>query len=280
MKRQDLPLIAAKRTRRTRLLAAFAAVLAVAWTAPPALADALDNIQKRGVLRIAIDPAAPPYSAKDERLAFAGSEVDVAELLAKDLGFKLEIIPTNPASRIPYVLTDKTDLVISTLSITPEREKVIDFSIPYSGIQVVVGAPRAVPIARIEDLVGRKVATVRGSTNDIELTRSAKPGTEIIRFDDDATAITALLTGQAEFYATAPALLAPVNQRKPALAMEAKIIVKTNLTGIGIRKNETRLKERVDTWIRENLRNGKLNVIYRKYHGADLSPEVMRAAGV
>lgn len=264
--------------RRTWLHAALACTLAgVAWA--PAHADALDSIVKSGVLRVSIDPAAPPYSAKDAKLAFAGSEVEVAELLAKDLGFKLEIVPTNPASRIPYVLTDKTDLVISTLSITPEREKVIDFSVPYSGIQVIVGAPRATPLARMDDLVGRKVAVVRGSTNDAELTKVAKPGTEVVRFDDDATAITAVLSGQAEFYCTAPALLAPVNQRRPELAMEPKLVVKTNLTGIGIRKNETRLKARVDDWVRENLRNGKLNAIYRKHHNADLSSDVARAAG-
>lgn len=265
--------------RRGFLQATLCAALTLAAWAP-AHADAWDNIGKAGVVRISIDPAAPPYSAKDAQLAFAGSEVDVAQLLAKDLGFKLEIVPTNPASRIPYVLTDKTDLVISTLSITPEREKVVDFSVPYSGIQVIVGAPRGTPLNRIDDLVGRKVAVVRGSTNDNELTRAAKPGTEILRFDDDATAITAVLSGQAEFYCTAPALLAPVNQQKPELAMQPKLIVKTNLTGIGMRKNEPRLKARVDEWVRENLRNGKLNAIYRKYHNADLSPEVARAAGV
>jgi polar amino acid transport system substrate-binding protein len=265
--------------RRCHWQAILLSALTVA-AGTPAHADAWDTIVKAGVVRISIDPAAPPYSAKDAQLAFAGSEVDVALLLAKDLGFKPEIVSTNPASRIPYVLTDKTDLVISTLSITPEREKVVDFSVPYSGIQVIVGAPRAIPLARIDDLVGRKVAVVRGSTNDTELTRAARPGTEIVRFDDDATAVTAVLSGQAEFYCTAPALLLPINRQKPELAMEPKLVVKTNLTGIGMRKNEPRLKARIDEWVRENLRNGKLNAIYRKYHNADLSPDVARAAGV
>lgn len=246
----------------------------------PAHADQLDKIQQSGRIRISIDPAAPPYSAKDSTLAFAGSEVDVAELLARDWGLQLEIVPTNPASRIPYLLTDKTDLVISTLSITPERAKVIDFSVPYSGIQVIVAAPRKLAIGRIDDLIGKNVAVVRGSTNDTELTRAAPPGTNIIRFDDDATAITAILSGQAQLYCTAPALLAPVNSRQPDLAMEPKLVVKTNLTGIGVPKNQARYKDRLDQWVRDNLRNGKLNTIYRKHHGADLSVEVARAAGV
>jgi polar amino acid transport system substrate-binding protein len=257
---------------------------ALAWTAffptRAAHADQLDTIQQRGRIRISIDPAAPPYSAKDATLAFAGSEVDVAGLLARDWGLQLEIVPTNPASRIPYLLTDKTDLVISTLSITPERAKVIDFSVPYSGIQVIVAAPRKLAIARIDDLAGKSVAVVRGSTNDAELTRAAPPGTNIIRFDDDATAITAILSGQAQTYCTAPALLAPVNARQPDLAMEPKLVVKTNLTGIGVAKNQARIRDRLDQWVRDNLRNGKLNAIYRKHHGADLSSDVARAAGV
>lgn len=243
-------------------------------------ADTLDGIERGKKIRISIDPAAPPYSSKDAQLAFAGSEVDVARLLAQDWGVTLEIVPTNPANRIPYVLTDKTDIVISTLSITPERAKVIDFSIPYSGIQVVVGASRATNLRSLGELGSLTVAVVRGSTNDVELTKAAPPGARIVRFEDDATAITAIVSGQADAYCTAPALLAPVNQRKPELALEPKILVKTNLTGIGLRKGDTRLKEKLDMWVRENLRNGKLNAIYRKHHGADLSPEVLRAAGV
>ncbi len=257
------------------------ALLALAGALPLlANADTLDTIQQAKKIRIAIDPSAPPYSSKDAQLAYVGSEVDVAKLLAQDWGVALEIVPTTPANRIPYVLTDKTDIVISTLSITPERAKVIDFSIPYSGIQVIVGAPKAKNVKSMADVEKMTVAVVRGSTNDTELTKAAAPGTHIVRFEDDATAITALVSGQADAYCTAPALLAPVNQRKPELAMVPKIVVKTNLTGIGLRKGDTRLKEKLDAWVRENLRNGKLNAIYRKHHGADLSPEVSKAAGV
>lgn len=266
-------------TRRAAI-ASLAGFLVLAATPPAAHADALSNIERARKIRISIDPAAPPYSAKDTQLAFAGSEVDVARLLAHDWKVELEIVPTNPASRIPYVLTDKTDLVISTLSITAERAKVIDFSLPYSGIQVVVGAPRAMSLRAMEDLATKRIATVRGSTNDTELTKVAPAGAQIIRFDDDATAITAIISGQADCYCTAPALLAPLNQRKPELAMESKLVVKTNLTGIGIRKGEPQLKARLDDWVRENLRNGKLNAIYKKHHGADLSADVMRAANV
>lgn len=246
-----------------------------------AQADVLDRITRSGKLRVSVDPAAPPYSSKDSRLAFVGSEVEVAELLAKDWGLALELVSTSAANRIPFLLTDKTDAVISTLSITPEREKVVDFSAPYSGIQVMVAAPRPMALTRTDELTGKSVAVVRGSTNDTEVTKASPPGTNIIRFEDDATAITALLSGQAQLYAAAPALLIPLNQRLPQAAQqfESKIVIRTNLTGIGVRKGEARLKEKLDGWVRENVRNGKLAAIYRKYYATDLPAEVARASG-
>ena len=264
----------------TKYLPVLGTILALgAIGANCANADALDNIMKVKKIRIAIDPAAPPYSIKDSGTSFSGSEVEVAQLLASDFGVELEIVPTTPANRVPYLMTDKADLVISTLSITPEREKVIDFSKPYSGIQIVVGAPKNAPIKSLNDLVGKRVGTVRGSTNDAEVTKAAIAGTNIIRFDDDATTITALLSGQADAYATAPALLASVNRQNPPQPFEPKIVIKTNLTGIGLRKNEPALKEKINAWVQANIKNGKLNGIYKKYFLTDLPSEVSQAAG-
>lgn len=242
-----------------------------------ARADALADIEAAKKIRISIDSAAPPYSAIDESGKYAGSEVEIAQKLAKDLGLELVIVPTTAANRVPYLLSGKTDIVISTLSITDERKKVIDFSKPYSAIQVIVGAPKAENIAKLEDLVGKQVAVTRGTTNDAEITRAALPGTNIVRFEDDATSITALLSGQVGYYVTAPALLTTVNKKNPAAALEPKIILKTNVTGIGIKKGETALQEKLNGWINASLKDGSLNGIYKQHFGIDLPPEVTNA---
>lgn len=263
--------------KRTVLSTAMMAVMLLVGAAMPAKADALDTIMGAKKIRIAIDPAAPPYSVKESDGKFVGSEVDVAKQLATDWGLELEIVATSPANRIPYLMTDKADLVISTLSITPEREKVIDFSKPYSGIQIVVGAPKNATINTLSDLAGRKIAAVRGSTNDAEVTKVAPPGANIIRFEDDATAITAILSGQADAYATAPALLTSVNKQNPAQPYEPKIVVKTNLTGIGLRKEEPRLKAKLDQWVQANVKNGKLDAVFKQYFLSNLPEEVVAA---
>ena len=116
----------------TRLVAAVA--LAFSMLGAPAQADVLDDIRQAKKVRIAIDLAIPPFGMTDDKVQPSGSDVDLRQLLATDLGVELEIVPTTGSSRIPCLQTGKADLVVSTLSITPERAKVIDFSIPYADL--------------------------------------------------------------------------------------------------------------------------------------------------
>src|SRR5882724_10962554 len=169
-----------------KLSLAFAAVLALLSLGLPALADTLDDIRQAKKIRIAIDLAIPPFGMTDDKLQPTGSDVDVARLLAKDLGVELEIVTTTGPTRIPLLQTGKADLVISTLSITADRAKVIDFSLPYADHLSVVAALKTLPIKDMVDLNGKKVAVVRGTTQDSDLNQQAK-GAQLVRYEDDAT---------------------------------------------------------------------------------------------
>ena len=127
------------------------------------------------------------------------------------------------------------------------------------------------------DLAGKKVISTRGTTNDQELTKIAPPGTQITRFDDDATSLTAMVSGQADIWVTTPMLMRTVNEKNPSRQLEVKFTIKANMAAVGMRKGEPRLKEKIDTWVRTNLKNGQLNAIYKKYHQMDLPAEVLNA---
>ena len=148
------------RILRRTLLAASAAAVCL-----PALAD-LADIKSAGKLRVGIDFGAPFYGYVDDKMKPIGSDVEAAELLAKDLGLQLEIVNTTNSARIPNLLSNKVDLIISSLSITPERQKAVDFSIPYGAIQAAVGAPKSLKLTGIEDLAGKTVAVTRGGPQD------------------------------------------------------------------------------------------------------------------
>lgn len=265
--------------RSTLAKAMLAGILTVgmAQFGTPAHANDLDTIRANNAIRVAIDLGAPPFGTKDNTLKPIGSDVETAELLARDLGVKLEIVPTTGANRVPFLLTNKADLVIASFSITPERQKVVAFSVPYAAIQAVVGAPKDMALTSLDQLVGKTVISTRGTTNDMAITKQAVPGTNILRFDDDATSITAVVSGQGDIFATAPPLLGAINKKSPGKNMESKIVLSTAMLGIGLDKKSTQLKAWVDDWVRANLKNGKLNDAYEKHHGSPLPENVLSA---
>jgi polar amino acid transport system substrate-binding protein len=238
-------------------------------------ADELDDIQKAGRIQIATDLSIPPSGMMDANLKPTGSDVETAQLLAKDLGLELVFVQTTPASRIPNLLTKKADITLSTLAITPERAKVVDFTRPYAGIQSVIACVKSAPVQNLEDLKGRSVAVTRGTTHDTYLTNMQPKTFEIARYEDEATLVTAAVSGQADCLGTTQTILNQISNINPSRAFEVKHIVTTMGLGIGVRKDEPRLLEKLDQWVAANLANGKLNEIYKKYHGADLPKEIL-----
>lgn len=255
-----------------RLTLVAASLFALAGQA--AHADALATIKQAGKVRIGIDLGLPPYGMMDDKVQPAGVDVEVARKLAADLGVTLDIVSSTGASRVPNLQTNKADLIISTLSITPDRAKVIDFSVPYMPIQTIVFAPKNVSIASMADLAGKKVATSRGTGMDTQLTREAK-GADLVRYEDDATLITAAVTGQADIIGGTGAHLATVAERKPERQMEKKFVMTNFQAAIGLRKNEPELLAWVNEWVKTNLKNGSLNRIYKKHLKDDLPQEII-----
>lgn len=252
--------------KRSLLRTTLAAAAVLAFGMGSAHADLLKDIRDAKKIRIALDTGSPPYGFVDDAMKPVGSDVETAHLLAQDLGVAIEIVQTTSPNRIPFLQTGKADIVVASLSVTPEREKVIDFSAPYAQIQAVVAGPKAAAIKGFDDLKGKRVATTRGSNNDKVVTTNAKDA-QIVRFDDDATLVTAAVSGQADLIATSPAIVSTVLTKAPQKDMVVKFVMSTVPLGIGMRKNEPELKAWVNDWVAKNLANGKLQAIYKKYHG-------------
>jgi polar amino acid transport system substrate-binding protein len=258
-----------------RVLSGIAvAAIAMIGLAQAANADALDDIKKSGKIRIAVDLGVPPYGMTDDKMQPTGSDIETAKLLAADWGLQFEHVPTTGAARIPSLQTGKADLVISTLSITPERAKVIDFSKGYAVLRTVIAAPKNVALKSMADLDGKTVGTVRGTTHDTQLTKEGPKGMKLVRYEDDATEAQAFLSGQVDIFSTAELLVAPIDKKNPARQVEVKFVLDTFKLAVGVKKDEQRLLEEVDKWIATNLKNGKLDAIYKKYHGNGL-PDVI-----
>jgi polar amino acid transport system substrate-binding protein len=159
------------------------------------------------------------------------------------------------------------------LAITPERAEQVQFSNPYAGVDVVLYARQDLPIEEAADLSGVSIAVARASTQDIALTGQAPDDAQIQRFDDDATATQALLSGQVQALGAGTLVVQEIDQIAPEGAFETKFALYTQVHGIVMRPDQQELLDWVNQFVADISADGSLNEISQKWLGTDL-PEL------
>jgi polar amino acid transport system substrate-binding protein len=243
-----------------------------------ARADDYDRILAAKRITIAIDLGAAPFGFYDNSMNPAGLDVETAQVLAKQLHVELQIVPVNSSNRIPFLLSGKVDAVIASFGITDERKKVIAFSIPYSSVPSIVAGPPDVEVSGWASLAGKSIVVTRGTSNDLDVTTHAPKGTDIVRYDDDATSMTAIISGQHDLFATAPSLIETINARNPRLKLERKFTVRDLLFGVGLRHEDVALKAHIDAAIVAGLKDHELEAIHEKWLHEKLPQSVLAGA--
>ena len=258
---------------KRRLFLSFA--LAALIAAPlPAAADALDDIIKAGVIKVAVPQDFPPFGSVGSDMAPRGYDVDMANLVGKQMGVKVELVPVTSANRIPYLQTKKVDLVISSLGKNPDREKVIDFSSAYAPFFNGVFGPKEMPVAKAEDLAGKTIGVTRGAVEDLKLTEIAPPSATIKRYEDNNGTISAFLSGQVQLVATGNVVAAAILARNPPKKPEIKFLIANSPCYVGMNKGEPKLMEKVNSIIAAARKDGSLNAIAQKWLAQDLPAEI------
>ncbi|HEY9343893.1 MAG TPA: transporter substrate-binding domain-containing protein [Inquilinus sp.] len=253
-------------------LAAAAAVLWVA-AAPVAQAESLDDIQSTKKVRIAVAMGVPLFAFVDDKLQPTGSDVETAKMIAKALGAELELVQITNAARVPTIQTGKADLLVADLAITEERKKAVDFTIPYATLNIEVAAPAGVAVKDYADLAGKRIGVTRATVNDTLVTKNAKDA-EIVRFEDDATLITAAVSGQVDIVSTQSAVVAEMNKGRSD-KLETKFVQQELNLGIALPKGEPKLKAWLDDWIKTHFADGSLNATFKQFHGRDLPADLV-----
>lgn len=260
--------------RRTLIAAGIALAALAASAAMPASAETLADITQRGSLRVAVPQDFPPFGSVGTDMAPQGYDIDMAKLIADRLGVKLELTPVTSANRIPFLQTNKVDLVISSLGKNAEREKVIDFSTPYAPFFSGVFGPADVTAPDAAALAGKTLGVTRGATEDLEITKIAPADAVINRYEDNNGTISAFLSGQVELIATGNVVAAAILERNPPKRPELKFLVQNSPCYIGMNKGEIALKSKVDEIIAAAKADGSLNAISQKWLRADLPKDL------
>ncbi len=253
-----------------RAFAALGLAAGVSLVASPAFAQSLEELKKKGEVNVGLLVDFPPYGTTNAQNQPDGYDADVAKLLAKDWGVKANIVPVTGPNRIPFLLTNKVDLLVASLAITPERAKQVTFSQPYAAATIVLYGKKAASIKGPADLKGVRVGVARASTQDVVVTQSAPEGTEIRRFDDDASAMQALISGQVDAIGCSVTVAAQIAKRVPAGTYENKFTLKQQNMGIAMRPGQDELTKAVNEFVQKNTANGELNKLYQKWLQADL----------
>jgi len=248
----------------------LASTLVLTALAPSAHADALANIAKSGTIRIAVPQDFPPFGSVGADMKPSGYDIDFANLIGKELGAKVELVPVSSANRVPFLTTGKVDLVISSMGKNPEREKVIDFSVAYAPFFNGIFGPDEIKASKADELAGKTISVTRGSVEDLELSKIAPASAVIKRFEDNNATITAYLSGQTQLIATGNVVAAAVNERSKLRRLSTKFLIKDSPCFVGLAKGETALQAKVNEIIAKTKKNGTLNDISQRWLHAAL----------
>nr|WP_245801346.1 transporter substrate-binding domain-containing protein [Pollutimonas bauzanensis] len=250
----------------------LAGCTALALGAAPAGAETIDQVKEKGELTIGMLVDFPPYGILNAENKPDGYDADVAKQLAKELGVKINIIGVTGPNRIPYLLTNKVDMLIASLAITPERAKQVQFSHPYSAAQIVVFGGKDAKIAKAEDLSGLRIGVARASTQDIAVSKVAPKDANIRRFDDDASAMQALLSGQVDAIGCSTTVAAQIAQRAPD-RFENKFVLLQQEMAVALRPGEPNTLKIVNELVDKNIKDGEFSKLFQKWLGTPL-PEL------
>ncbi|HZZ13682.1 MAG TPA: ABC transporter substrate-binding protein [Paraburkholderia sp.] len=231
-------------------------------------ADRLDDIRKAGVLRVAAFDSNPPFGFVDQKSnQIVGLDVDYARAVANRLGVKLEVQPTNPANRIAFLKSGKVDLVFANFTITDDRRKEVDFSIPYfaSGTQFIAKKGALTSPQQLNTL---RIGADKGTTNEQQV-RAQFPGATIIAYDDTPFAFAALRTGNVQAITQDGPKLVGLLAKVPDRANYEipPFTISNDYEGVGVPKGETRLLDVVNDTLKDLETKGTAVKIYDTWFG-------------
>jgi polar amino acid transport system substrate-binding protein len=233
-------------------------------------ADQLSDILDSGTIKVAVPENFPPFGSLGKTLELEGYDVDVAKLIAENLGIKVEIVPVTSKQRIPFLSSGKVDLVISSMGANPERAKSIWFSSAYAPFFSGVFAAEDLSIHSAADLAGLKIGLTGGTLEDLELSKMAPETADIKRLGDNAATIAAYVSGQVDVIVTGNTVAAKMAADNPELNMKTKFIIRNSPAFMGVRSGEMNMLQWVNVFILHKTLGGELNELSEKWFGQSL----------
>lgn len=220
-----------------------------------------------GKLIMSTNAAFPPYEMTTDSGEFEGIDIETAQAIADKLGLELQIDDMDFDAALLAVQQGKADMVMAGVTVTDERQNVMDFTDSYAtGIQSIIVKEDS-DIASVDDLAGKKIGTQRGTTGYLYC--SDDFGDEnVVAYDNGLTAVQMLNNGQVDCVVIDNAPAKEFIAANPGLKLLDTAYVEEDYA-IGVGKGNTELKDAINTALEELKADGTLQAIVDKYITAE-----------
>ncbi|HWJ87791.1 MAG TPA: transporter substrate-binding domain-containing protein [Pelagibacterium sp.] len=252
--------------RRTAGVIGIAAMLALPGAAN---AQSIAEIEAKGRISIGVLTGIPPYDTVDASGNTDGFLVDLARDVAANMGVELDIVPVNNASRAAALESGRVDLLIAHMTATPERAKMFLMTNPYGAYEMRFVAAKSMQLTSLDDLAGKRVSVPRGGTQDDAVSGYDVEGLEVVRFDDDALAMQALISGQVDATAAVATVANDViaNRNLDTLEVKSDVPIFTLYWSMAVRQGSTELHHWLNNFIYYTEVTGRLDELHEKWIG-------------
>lgn len=255
-------------SRRGLLAATALAAVLPLIAASVAEARSLEEAKAAGDVVIGIQGDNSPWGFINSSGTQDGFDADMAKAFGQSLGLEVKFMPLAVANRIPALQTEKVDVLFATMAMTEERAKSMQYSIPYASNQLSVVAPKEMALKSPEQLADVRIGVPRSSAMDNAVTALAPEGADILRFDDDAANIQALLSGQVEVVGGNQFYLQRLETARPGV-YENTIPLLALYNGVGSRLGEADWNAALNDFLATFLKTPEYAAIYQKWMHLD-----------
>jgi ABC-type amino acid transport substrate-binding protein len=234
----------------------------------------LEKINRTAVFTVGTRTASPPFGFINKQNEWVGFSVDLARLVNKGLEkkvnktIKFELMESTPATRVPLLTSMAVDMIAGNMTDTRPRRDSVDFSLTFfvTGAQFLV--KEGSPIRGIQDIAGKRVGALQGSTNERALLERF-PQTQLVVFPDQAEGYTALVQGRVDAYTNDGIQLWGLKY-KAQNPNEWKVVgdfYTYEPYGMAMRKNDSDFRAVVNNALMEAIEGGEYFKIYDKWFG-------------
>jgi glutamate transport system substrate-binding protein len=226
------------------------------------------KLQSKGTMTVGTKFDQPLYGEKTLSGDVEGFDVEIARLIADELGVKVSFVEAVSKNREPFIQNGNVDIVSATYTITDKRKAIVDFAGPYyvTGQSLMVRKDDDT-IKSKDDLAGKKVCSVEGST-PAERIKTEAPKALVTLFDTYGKCATALENKQVDAVTTDEAiLLGLVSKKKDAYKVVGETFSEEPY-GIGLKKGDTAFRTFLNDTLEKIYKDGRWKKALEKTVGA------------